>query len=101
MQNLRLSDCNGRSVIVNWKKPDSSSGNLSLTHYTVKYRNLGEENWITSRNIPVDESHYVVSGLTAGISYEFVVFAYNGVLESAISDPIDTNKCPIQPSKYT
>lgn len=87
-------------MIVIWDEPFSSIGNLTITHYVVEYRILGSKDWIKEKIIPDGKTQHLVSGLTSNQLYEFVVVAYNGLLESIPADPIKTDRCPLQPSEF-
>uniref|UniRef100_A0A3Q3DGT6 Myomesin-2-like n=1 Tax=Hippocampus comes TaxID=109280 RepID=A0A3Q3DGT6_HIPCM len=67
---IALVDCDGHSMVLNWKKPLHSGGS-PIKEYYVDKRCSGTEMW-REINIPP-----IVEGLTEGAVYQFQVYAAN------------------------
>ncbi|KAI3377828.1 hypothetical protein L3Q82_008967, partial [Scortum barcoo] len=73
---IALLNCDGHSMVLNWKKPLHSGGAL-IKEYYVDKRRSGTTMWREVHIPPVTERVYKVEGLTEGAVYQFQVYAAN------------------------
>uniref|UniRef100_A0A8C6KLZ1 Myomesin 2 n=1 Tax=Nothobranchius furzeri TaxID=105023 RepID=A0A8C6KLZ1_NOTFU len=73
---IALLNCDGRSMVLNWKKP-LHSGGTEIKEYYVDKRRSGTTMWREIHIPPVTERLYKVEGLTEGAVYQFHVYAAN------------------------
>uniref|UniRef100_A0A8C7WZF4 Myomesin-2 n=1 Tax=Oryzias sinensis TaxID=183150 RepID=A0A8C7WZF4_9TELE len=73
---IALLNCDGRSMVLNWKKP-LHSGGAEVKEYYVDKRRSGTALWREVHIPPVHERLYKVEGLTEGAVYQFRVYAAN------------------------
>uniref|UniRef100_A0A672ZI78 Myomesin-2-like n=1 Tax=Sphaeramia orbicularis TaxID=375764 RepID=A0A672ZI78_9TELE len=73
---IALLNCDGSSMVLNWKKP-LHSGGASIKEYFVDKRRSGTTIWREVHIPPVTERVYKVEGLTQGAVYQFQVYAAN------------------------
>uniref|UniRef100_A0A3Q3E830 Myomesin 2 n=1 Tax=Labrus bergylta TaxID=56723 RepID=A0A3Q3E830_9LABR len=71
-----LLNCDGHSMVLNWKKP-LLSGGTNIKEYYVDKRRSGTSMWREINIPPVTERVYKVEGLTEGAIYQFHVYAAN------------------------
>uniref|UniRef100_A0AAV2LQV1 Myomesin 2 n=1 Tax=Knipowitschia caucasica TaxID=637954 RepID=A0AAV2LQV1_KNICA len=71
---IALLNCDGTSMVLNWKKPLHSGGSKVKDYYVDKRRS-GESVWREVHIPPVTERVYTVEGLTTGAVYQFQVYA--------------------------
>ncbi|XP_074522002.1 myomesin-2 isoform X1 [Halichoeres trimaculatus] len=73
---IALLNCDGNSMVLNWKKP-LRSGGASIKEYYLDKRRSGTTMWREINIPPHTERLYKVEGLTAGAVYQFQVYAAN------------------------
>uniref|UniRef100_A0AAQ4NUR3 Myomesin 2a n=1 Tax=Gasterosteus aculeatus aculeatus TaxID=481459 RepID=A0AAQ4NUR3_GASAC len=73
---IALLNCDGHSMVLNWKKP-LHSGGANIKEYYVDKRRSGTTMWREVHIPPVTERLYKVEGLTEGAVYQFQVYAAN------------------------
>lgn len=73
---IALLNCDGHSMVLNWKKP-LHSGGVKVKEYYVDKRRSGTTMWREVHIPPVNERIYTVEGLTEGAVYQFRVYAAN------------------------
>jgi len=73
---IGLLNCDGHSMVLNWKKP-LHDGGAPIKEYYVDKRRAGTKVWREVNIPPVLERVYKVEGLTAGAVYQFHVYAAN------------------------
>jgi len=73
---IALLNCDGHSMVLNWKKP-LHDGGAPVKEYYVDKRRAGTTVWREVHIPPVRERVYKVEGLTAGAVYQFRVYAAN------------------------
>ncbi|XP_072236495.1 myomesin-2 [Leuresthes tenuis] len=73
---IALLNCDGHSMVLNWKKP-LHSGGAGVKEYFVDKRRSGTTMWREVHIPPVSERLYKVEGLTEGAIYQFHVYAAN------------------------
>ncbi|XP_075966390.1 myomesin-2 [Anarhichas minor] len=73
---IALLNCDGHSMVLNWKKP-LQSGGANIKEYYVDKRRSGTTMWRELHIPPVSERLYKVEGLTEGAVYQFQVYAAN------------------------
>ncbi|KAM7406246.1 hypothetical protein PAMP_000634 [Pampus punctatissimus] len=73
---VALLNCDGHSMVLNWKKP-LQSGGANIKEYYVDKRRSGTAIWRETHLPPVTERVYKVEGLTDGAVYQFQVYAAN------------------------
>ncbi|TMS13518.1 myomesin-2 isoform X1 [Larimichthys crocea] len=73
---IALLNCDGHSMVLNWKKP-LKSGGAPVKEYYVDKRRSGTTVWREVHIPPVLERLYKVEGLTQGAVYQFQVYAAN------------------------
>ncbi|TDH17154.1 hypothetical protein EPR50_G00005620 [Perca flavescens] len=73
---IALLNCDGHSMVLNWKKP-SHSGGANIKEYYVDKRRSGTTMWREVHIPPITERLYKVEGLTEGAVYQFQVYAAN------------------------
>uniref|UniRef100_A0A3B3D3C5 Myomesin-2-like n=1 Tax=Oryzias melastigma TaxID=30732 RepID=A0A3B3D3C5_ORYME len=73
---VALLNCDGHSMVLNWKKPLHSGGS-EVKEYYVDKRRSGTTLWREVHIPPVHERLYKVEGLTEGAVYQFRVYAAN------------------------
>ncbi|XP_071397105.1 myomesin-2 [Centroberyx affinis] len=71
---IALLNCDGHSMVLNWKKP-LHSGGAKIKEYYVDKRRTGTTVWREVHIPPVTERLYKVEGLTEGAVYQFQVYA--------------------------
>lgn len=71
---VALLNCDGNSMVLNWKKP-LHSGGAKVKEYYVDKRRSGTSVWREIHIPPVTERVYKVEGLTTGAVYQFHVYA--------------------------
>ncbi len=82
--NLAASEWGNTTTNLTWTAP--SNGGDPITDYTVEYRVSGAVSWSTFNDGVSSSSGATVTGLTNGTTYEFRVFAVNGVGTSSASN---------------
>lgn len=82
--NLAASEWGNTTTNLTWTAP--SNGGDAITDYTVEYRVSGAVSWNTFNDGVSASSGATVTGLTNGTTYEFRVFAVNGVGTSSASN---------------
>uniref|UniRef100_A0A3P8YV84 Myomesin 2a n=1 Tax=Esox lucius TaxID=8010 RepID=A0A3P8YV84_ESOLU len=90
---IALLACDGKSMVLNWKRPVHSGGS-PVTDYYINKRRHGEHTWREVNIPPIKERLFKVEHLTAGAVYEFMV--YGGSLAglgapSGLSKPFHCN----------
>ncbi|KAJ8013716.1 hypothetical protein DPEC_G00032670 [Dallia pectoralis] len=70
---IALLACDGKSMVLNWKRPVHSGGSPVADYYINKRRH-GEHTWREVNIPPVKERLFKVEPLTAGAVYEFLVY---------------------------
>uniref|UniRef100_A0A7N6AFD6 Myomesin 2a n=1 Tax=Anabas testudineus TaxID=64144 RepID=A0A7N6AFD6_ANATE len=73
---IALLNCDGHSMVLNWKKP-LHSGGAKIREYYVDKRRSGTTMWREVNVAPFSERLYKVEGLTEGAVYQFHVYAAN------------------------
>ncbi|KAF0043302.1 hypothetical protein F2P81_004639 [Scophthalmus maximus] len=73
---IALLNCDGNSMVLNWKKPLHSGGS-SIRGYYVDKRRTGTTMWREVHIPSIAERLYKVEGLTEGAVYQFQVYAAN------------------------
>uniref|UniRef100_A0A4W6CMX4 Myomesin 2 n=1 Tax=Lates calcarifer TaxID=8187 RepID=A0A4W6CMX4_LATCA len=73
---IALLNCDGHSMVLNWKKP-LHSGGAKIKEYYVDKRRSGTTMWREVHIPPLTERLYKVEGLTEGAVYQFQVYAAN------------------------
>ncbi|CAG5854562.1 unnamed protein product [Menidia menidia] len=73
---IALLNCDGHSMVLNWKKPLHSGGS-KVKDYFVDKRRSGATMWREVHIPPVSERLYKVEGLTEGAIYQFRVYGAN------------------------
>uniref|UniRef100_A0A8C9Z9K2 Myomesin 2 n=1 Tax=Sander lucioperca TaxID=283035 RepID=A0A8C9Z9K2_SANLU len=73
---IAMLNCDGHSMVLNWKKP-SHSGGANIKEYYVDKRRSGTTMWREVHIKPITERLYKVEGLTEGAVYQFQVYAAN------------------------
>ncbi|XP_042277914.1 M-protein, striated muscle [Thunnus maccoyii] len=73
---VALLNCDGHSMVLNWKKP-LHNGGAHIKEYYVDKRRSGTSVWREINIPPVKERLYKVEGLTEGAVYQFQVYAAN------------------------
>ncbi|KAM6943350.1 M-protein, striated muscle [Xenentodon cancila] len=73
---IALLNCDGHSMVLNWKKP-LLSGGAKIKDYYVDKRRSGATVWREIHIPPIAERLYKVEGLTEGAVYQFQVYAAN------------------------
>ncbi|XP_061600515.1 M-protein, striated muscle isoform X1 [Cololabis saira] len=73
---IALLNCDGHSMVLNWKKP-LHSGGATIKEYYVDKRRSGTTTWREIHIPPVTERLYKVEGLTEEAVYQFQVYAAN------------------------
>ncbi|KAM7423966.1 hypothetical protein PAMA_000363 [Pampus argenteus] len=73
---IALLNCDGHSMVLNWKKP-LHSGGANVKDYYVDKRRSGTSVWRETHLPPITERVYKVEGLTDGAVYQFQVYAAN------------------------
>ncbi|XP_041639567.1 myomesin-2 [Cheilinus undulatus] len=73
---VALLNCDGNSMVLNWKKP-LLSGGTPIKEYYVDKRRSGTTMWREINIPPLTERLYKVEGLTGGAVYQFQVYAAN------------------------
>uniref|UniRef100_A0A8C2WUA0 Myomesin 2 n=1 Tax=Cyclopterus lumpus TaxID=8103 RepID=A0A8C2WUA0_CYCLU len=73
---IALLNCDGHSMVLNWKKP-LHSGGAHVKAYYVDKRRSGTTMWREIHIPSVTERLYKVEGLTEGAVYQFQVYAAN------------------------
>uniref|UniRef100_A0A3Q2G1S0 Myomesin-2-like n=1 Tax=Cyprinodon variegatus TaxID=28743 RepID=A0A3Q2G1S0_CYPVA len=86
---VALLNCDGRSMVLNWKKP-LHSGGAKIKEYYVDKRRSGTSIWREVHIPPVTER---VEGLTEGAVYQFHVYAANLAGLGPASKHSDDFKC--------
>uniref|UniRef100_A0A3B5LWU1 Myomesin 2a n=1 Tax=Xiphophorus couchianus TaxID=32473 RepID=A0A3B5LWU1_9TELE len=89
---VALLNCDGRSMVLNWKKP-LHSGGADIKEYYVDKRRSGTSMWREVHIPPVSERLYKVEGLTEGAVYQFHVYAANLAGLGPASKHSDDFKC--------
>ncbi|XP_038162624.1 M-protein, striated muscle [Cyprinodon tularosa] len=89
---VALLNCDGRSMVLNWKKP-LHSGGAKIKEYYVDKRRSGTSMWREVHIPPVTERVYKVEGLTEGAVYQFHVYAANLAGLGPASKHSDDFKC--------
>ncbi|XP_054892557.1 myomesin-2 [Poeciliopsis prolifica] len=89
---VALLNCDGRSMVLNWKKP-LHSGGAEIKEYYVDKRRSGTSMWREVHIPPVSERLYKVEGLTEGAVYQFHVYAANLAGLGPASKHSDDFKC--------
>uniref|UniRef100_A0A3Q2EDH7 Myomesin-2-like n=1 Tax=Cyprinodon variegatus TaxID=28743 RepID=A0A3Q2EDH7_CYPVA len=89
---VALLNCDGRSMVLNWKKP-LHSGGAKIKEYYVDKRRSGTSIWREVHIPPVTERVYKVEGLTEGAVYQFHVYAANLAGLGPASKHSDDFKC--------
>uniref|UniRef100_A0A3B3UX90 Myomesin 2a n=1 Tax=Poecilia latipinna TaxID=48699 RepID=A0A3B3UX90_9TELE len=89
---VALLNCDGRSMVLNWKKP-LQSGGAEIKEYYVDKRRSGTSMWREVHIPPVSERLYKVEGLTEGAVYQFHVYAANLAGLGPASKHSDDFKC--------
>lgn len=82
--NLSASEWGNTTTNLTWTAP--SNGGDAITDYTIEYRVSGAVSWSTFNDGVSSSSGATVTGLTNGVTYEFRVFAVNGVGTSSASN---------------
>ncbi len=82
--NLAASEWGNTTTNLTWTAP--SNGGDAITDYTIEYRVSGAVSWSTFNDGVSSSSGATVTGLTNGVTYEFRVFAVNGVGTSSASN---------------
>ncbi|HLL64712.1 MAG TPA: fibronectin type III domain-containing protein [Micromonosporaceae bacterium] len=87
----------GGELSVSWTAPTATPGNPNGT-YAIMKREVGGDEW-TEACASVPANPCVVTGLTGGTSYEFVLAATNdaGTTYSATSTPVTAMSLPVTP----
>ncbi|KAM3877509.1 myomesin-2 [Diretmus argenteus] len=83
---ITMLNCDGHSMILNWKRP-LHTGGANVKEYFVDKRRSGTTVWREVHIPPVKERLYKVEGLTAGAIYQFQVYAANLAGLGAASKP--------------
>ncbi len=97
ISNLAASQWGNTTTNLTWTAP--SNGGDAITDYTVEYRVSGDVPWISFNDGVSASTGATVTGLTNGVTYEFRVFAVNGVGTSSASNTASmTVLAPIVPS---
>ncbi|CAK6954978.1 M-protein%2C striated muscle [Scomber scombrus] len=73
---ITLLNCDGHSMVLNWKKP-LHNGGAKIKEYYVDKRRSGTTTWREIHIPPITERLYKVEGLTEGAVYQFQVYAAN------------------------
>uniref|UniRef100_A0A8P4GGF0 Myomesin-2 n=1 Tax=Dicentrarchus labrax TaxID=13489 RepID=A0A8P4GGF0_DICLA len=73
---IGLLNCDGHSMVLNWKKP-LHTGGAKIKEYYVDKRRSGTTMWREVHIPPLTERLYKVEGLTEGAVYQFHVYAAN------------------------
>nr|XP_033495446.1 myomesin-2 isoform X1 [Epinephelus lanceolatus] len=73
---IALLNCDGHSMVLNWKKP-LNSGGAKIKDYYVDKRRSGTSMWREIHIPPISDRLYKVDGLTEGAVYQFQVYAAN------------------------
>ncbi|XP_053295212.1 myomesin-2 [Pleuronectes platessa] len=73
---VALLNCDGKSMVLNWKTP-LHSGGAKVKEYYVDKRRSGTDNWREVHIPAFKERLYKVEGLTEGAVYQFQVYAAN------------------------
>uniref|UniRef100_A0A3Q2PXP0 Myomesin 2 n=1 Tax=Fundulus heteroclitus TaxID=8078 RepID=A0A3Q2PXP0_FUNHE len=89
---IALLNCDGRSMVLNWKKP-LQAGGAAIKEYYVDKRRSGTSMWREIHIPPVKERLYKVEGLTEGAVYQFHVYAANLAGLGPASKHSDDFKC--------
>jgi photosystem II stability/assembly factor-like uncharacterized protein/IMP cyclohydrolase len=98
--NLAASEWGNTTTNLTWTAP--SNGGDAITDYTVEYRVSGDVGWTTFNDGVSSSSGATVTGLTNGVTYDFRVFAVNGVGSSSASNTASvTVRAPTVPDAPT
>ncbi|XP_073320361.1 myomesin-2 [Pagrus major] len=73
---IAMLNCDGHSMVLNWKKPLHSGGS-KIKEYYVDKRRSGTTMWREIHIPPISERLYKVEGLTEGAVYQFQAYAAN------------------------
>nr|XP_020471314.1 myomesin-2-like [Monopterus albus] len=82
---IALLNCDGHSMVLNWKKP-LHNGGTAIKGYYMDKRRSGTIMWREIHIPPLKERLYKVEGLTEGAAYQFQVYAANVVGLGPASD---------------
>uniref|UniRef100_A0A8C5D8M7 Myomesin-2-like n=1 Tax=Gouania willdenowi TaxID=441366 RepID=A0A8C5D8M7_GOUWI len=89
---IAVLNCDGHSMVLNWKKP-LHSGGAEIKEYYVDKRRSGTTMWREVNIPPVKERVYKVEGLTSGAVYQFQVYAANLAGLGPVSKPSADYTC--------
>uniref|UniRef100_A0A8C2WV73 Myomesin 2 n=1 Tax=Cyclopterus lumpus TaxID=8103 RepID=A0A8C2WV73_CYCLU len=100
---IALLNCDGHSMVLNWKKP-LHSGGAHVKAYYVDKRRSGTTMWREIHIPSVTERLYKVTGLEAGTSYTFRVCASNAAgvgMASMASDPLTAKALEVLEASFS
>ena len=79
---LTASATTSSSVTLSWTKNSDMGGYTSLTGYRILYKATADSTWASTGKVGDDTTtQYTISGLTPGVSYDFLVAATNAATD--------------------
>lgn len=90
-ENFKVSTVADTVVILSWDRVSNASG------YTIYCSYYDENNELVTTEKDVDKSltRHTITGLTPETEYHFTIMAYNGGVESELSEPVSATTLPL------